>query len=132
MIGIDSNVLIRVIANDDPEQVEQIKVFFSDRSAETPAYVSAVVLAETFWALRRRLGYSAGVIASALGRLPESDDLEFQHGDRLAALLNRPETFRGDLADHLIAWSAEDAGCARILTFDRRAARLVPAMELLA
>ena len=53
---------------------------------------------------------------------------------RLLALQNEAHhaTARVQVADYLIAWSAETVGCAHTVTFDRRAAKLVPGMELLA
>ena len=132
MIGIDSNVLVRMMINDDPQQEESIRSFLAQRSGDDPAYISAIVLAESVWVLRRRLGIPMAAIASVLRRFLESDDLRFQFGDRLANLLDGPKPPRGDLADHLIAWCAAEAGCARTVTFDKRAGRLVRGLELLA
>lgn len=132
MIGIDSNVLIRMMADDDVAQGKQVRTFLLKRTIDDPAYVSAVVLAETVWVLQSRLGYASSAIVSALRRLLESGELKFQHTDRLAVLLDGPAAGRGDLADHVIAWSAAEAGCTHTVTFDRKAARFVPGMELLA
>lgn len=53
MTGIDTNVLVRVLAKDDPLQVERVRKFF-DRSRESGevVYISAIVLCETVWVLR--------------------------------------------------------------------------------
>ena len=59
MIGIDTNVLLRFLVHDDPKQGEKARQFMTERTAEDPAYVSAVVLAEVIWFLRQRLNYSA-------------------------------------------------------------------------
>jgi len=131
MIGVDTNVLIRMLANDDVRQVEAVRAFLSERGGRDPAYVSAVVLAETLWVLQSRLRYPVEAIISALLKLLASDDLSFQYADRLNALLDQSHPPRADLADYLISWSAESAGCSHTVTFDRRAAKAVPSMELL-
>ena len=60
-----------------------------------------------------------------------SDAVCFEHSERLGALLNNGQPVGRDLTDHLIAWSAQQAGCLRTITFDRRAAKAVASMELL-
>lgn len=132
MIGIDTNVLVRLVAPDDVRQNRMARAFFAERTPADPAFVGSVVLAETIWVLRRRLGYSRDAVEGLVRSLLSSDDFVLEHGDELAELLDKPASERSQLADHLIAWSAEKMGCTRTVTFDRRAARLIPSMELLA
>ncbi|NJR13735.1 MAG: type II toxin-antitoxin system VapC family toxin [Phyllobacteriaceae bacterium] len=54
MIGIDTNVLLRLLVIDDPVQNALARTFFESRTIEDPAYVSAITLAEPSWSLRRR------------------------------------------------------------------------------
>lgn len=131
MIGIDTNVLVRLVAPDDERQNGIARAFFAERTASDPAFVSSIVLAETVWLLRRRLGYSKDVVEGLVRSLLASDDFLLEHSDELVALLDKPASARSQLADHLIAWSAERMGCMRTVTFDRRAARRVRSMELL-
>lgn len=131
MIGVDTNVLIRLLAPDDEKQNLAAKLFFAERSPDDPAYVSSIVLAETIWLLRRRLGYSRTAIEDAVRSLLSTDDFRVEHGDRLSALLEEG-TPRAEVADYLIAWSADEAGCLRTVTFDKRSAKSIGSMELLA
>ena len=131
MIGVDTNVLIRLLAPDDEKQNAAARSFFSDRSPDDPAYVSSVVLAETVWLLRRRLGYSRTAVEDAVRSMLSSDDFHIEHGERLSALLKQG-TPRAEIADYLIAWSADAAGCLNTVTFDKRSAKSIPSMELLA
>ena len=131
MIGIDTNVLVRLVAVDDKRQNEAARAFFAQRTASDPAFVSSIVLAETIWLLRRRLGYSRDAVEDLIRNLLASDDFLLEHSDRLTVLLGGPASARSQLADHLIAWSAEGMGCTRTVTFDRRAAHLISSMELL-
>ena len=131
MIGVDTNVLVRLVAPDDRRQNEVARAFFAERTASDPAFVGSIVLAETIWLLRRRLGYSRGAVENLVRNLLASDDFVLEHGDQLAALLDEPASARSQLADHLIAWSAERMGCEATVTFDKVAARRIPSMELL-
>ncbi len=132
MIGIDTNVLLRLLVRDDPEQHRQAATFFSQRTPRDPAFVSAVVLAETIWTLRRRYGFTEAKLLSILQDMLSSDDFHFEHGDRLARLLEGPAGVSLNIADHLVAWSGAAAGCRGTVTFDQRAASTIPEMELLA
>ena len=53
MIAVDTNILLRYVVRDDPEQLEKAANFFRERTTEDPAYVSLIVVAEMIWVLRR-------------------------------------------------------------------------------
>lgn len=132
MIGVDTNILVRLFVIDDAAQNASVRAFFAERDAHDPAYVSAIVLAETIWLLRKRYGYSREIITSVLSDMLSSDDFLVEHGEQLAELLERNSGQVMELTDHLIAWSGLAAGCTKTITFDRRSARAIPTMELLA
>ena len=132
MIGIDTNVLVRLLVADDSRQAQAVGEFFAQRSGGDPVFVSAVVLMEALWVLRRRFGYSRSVVIDVLRKMMASPEISFEHGDRLADILANGDPSTSDIADHLIAWSSEEAGCLRTITFDKRAAKRNPSMELLA
>ncbi len=131
MIGVDTNVLVRFLVEDDPLQHGLARNFFSKRSAEDPAFVSAIVIAETVWVLRRNLKLSASTVSNLIQNLLAADRLVVEFTEELDALLSGdlPET---DIADYLIAWSATRGGCQKTVTFDKTAAAAIPGMELLA
>ncbi|TWG98025.1 putative nucleic-acid-binding protein [Mesorhizobium sp. J18] len=131
MIGVDTNVLVRLLVADDGRQAQAVGEFFAQRTGADPAFVSAVVLIESLWVLGRRFGYSRSTLLDALRRMMTSPELNFEHGGRLAEILENADPSLSDIADHLIAWSCEKAGCERTVTFDKRAAKRNPSMELL-
>ena len=131
MIGIDTNVLIRFLVDDDPHQNRLARKFLSDRGPDDPAFVSAVTIVETVWVLNRTLGYPMSDIVDMLRSLLASDGLVMEYGQELGLLLGDQGTPEAELADYLIAWSGVAAGCSRTVTFDNGAAAL-PHMELLA
>jgi predicted nucleic-acid-binding protein len=132
MIGVDTNVLIRFLVDDDPDQNARARAFLSARSFSDPAFVSAITLAETVWVLTRRLKFPVGTVAKILRELLASEGLIVEHAEELGAIVFGEADPGADIADYLIAWSGAAAGCSRTVTFDRRAASGVPGMELLA
>lgn len=131
MIGIDTNVLVRFLVDDDLKQNAIARSFMAGRTEEEPAFLSAVALAETVWVLHRRLNYPMPVIFDMLRALLSADGFVVENMEELDALINGDNEPSGDLADHLIAWSCAKMGCERIVTFDRKAVLSVPGMELL-
>lgn len=131
MIGIDTNVLVRFLVDDQPEQNLAARQFLSERTGENPAYVSAVVIAETMWVLNKHLEYPMPVIIDVLQNLLAADGVVIEYAEELNTLFGEARPL-GDLPDYLIAWSARGAGCGRTVTFDKAAAQKIPGMELLA
>lgn len=131
MIGIDTNILLRFILADEPAQFELTKTFFENRSAEDPAFVSLFVLAETSWVLRRRYGYRNDVIARALRQLLDAEEFLFEDEYFIDALLANEANIVADISDYMVAHIATRSGCGKVVTFDIKAARSVPGMELL-
>ena len=131
MIGVDTNVLIRLLAPDDARKNEAARAFFAARTPDSPAYVSSIVLAETVWLLRRRLGYRRDAVEDVIRGMLRSDDFRIEHDERLREMLDDRAASQPEIADYLIAWSALGADCTHTVTFDRRAAKSVPGVELL-
>jgi predicted nucleic-acid-binding protein len=131
MIGIDTNVLVRFLVRDDERQHAIARSFMLERTAESPAFLSAIALAETVWVLHRRMEYPMSDIVAMLQALLSADNLILEHMEELDMLINGDNALKGDLADHLIAWSGKKGGCTRSVTFDLKAASVVDGMELL-
>ena len=132
MIGIDTNVIVRFLVDDDDEQNAEARRFLLARTVDDPAYLSAVALTEAIWVLNRRMAYPMRQVVSMLKDLLASDALVVEYTEELDALLSDDDTPAADFADYMIAWSGARAGCRATMTFDRTAARAVPGMELLA
>lgn len=129
MIGLDTNVVIRYLVQDDPVQSELATAVFEDLTEDEPGYLSVVTVIETYWALRRAYGIGTDQCAEVLEGLLDARELRIGHDDAVRVALNA--SLGGlDFADALIAELGRAAGCARTVTFDRRAAK-GGAMELL-
>jgi predicted nucleic-acid-binding protein len=129
VIGVDTNILVRLLTADDAAQHATVLRFFESRSVNEPAFVSAVTMAKTIWVLRFRYRLPHTDILEAVSSFLDTDDFVVEGRDMLSVArdIGRPAL----LTDFLVAYLGERAGCSRTLTFDRRAAKSVPGMELL-
>lgn len=131
MIGVDTNVLLRFLVDDDALQCAAARAFMSERSDDSPAFVSSMVLAETVWLLSKRFAYPMSEIVEMLRTLLAVDGMLLEYADELDAWLNADDEPQGDLADNMIAWAGTRAGCRATVTFDRSSAQKISGMELL-
>jgi predicted nucleic-acid-binding protein len=122
MTGLDSNILVRYLTQDDPIQSAVATEIIERRlSEQNPGFVSLVVIAETTWVLERSYGFSRSQIAAALERTLEADSLMLQGEPEVVDAMLALKEGRGSFADALIGALNASAGCSRTLTFDRQA-----------
>ena len=131
MIGVDTNVLLRLFVNDNEAQHKAAQAFFGGRSARDPAFISSIVLAELICALSRRYGYPRDRIVDLVDGIVSSEDFVVEQPEIVARAVEQCRGANNSLTDVLVAFLAALRGCDRTVTFDREAAKLVPGMELL-
>jgi predicted nucleic-acid-binding protein len=131
MIGLDTNVLVRYMAQDDPIQSKIATDFIERRLTDSdPGFMSIVAMAETAWVLQRAYGLSGSEVARAIERTLQTDVLVVENEQEIFTATVALREGRGSFADALIAALGARAGCSATVTFDRRALRL-PSFELL-
>ncbi len=123
MIGLDTNVLVRYFAQDDPRQSPQATRLVEAMSVDDPGYICVLALAELVWVLRDNYGMNRDEISNVVRTLLQSDTAVVQSPAIVWQALRAYETGRADLADHLIERLGVAAGCHETVTFDRHAAR---------
>ena len=125
MIGIDTNVLLRLLVRDDDAQVRAAERFIATHcSPDDPGFVSLVVIVEPAWALRRVYLYDRSQIAAALGSLLDVAELEVESAVEVRSAIADFATSAAGLVDCLVARTNVAAGCEYTVTFDRKAAKL--------
>jgi predicted nucleic-acid-binding protein len=130
MIGLDTNVLVRYLVQDDPVQSPKATEVIERRlSEENPGFVSLVAIAETVWVFDRVYGLSDHEVATAIERTLQTDVLLVENEQEVFAAMVALRDGNGSFADGLIGALGAGAGCACTLTFDRKALRL-PGFEL--
>jgi predicted nucleic-acid-binding protein len=125
MIGIDTNVLLRLLVRDDDAQVRAAERFIETHcTADDPGFVSLVVVVETAWALRRLYLYDRSQIVTALRSLLDVAELEIESAADVRSAVTDFATSSTGLVDCLVARTNVAAGCEYTVTFDRKAAKL--------
>jgi predicted nucleic-acid-binding protein len=120
MIGLDTNVIIRLLTDDDSDRRRQAVTFVSN--AEEPLLINAIVLSEVAWTLARFYKMKRTEIAAHIEELLDADDvkIEFEHAARRALTAYR--NGKAGFPDYYLASVNVDLACSRTVTFDKNAA----------
>ena len=129
--GLDTNVVIRFLTNDDPAQRRAALKFGAGLGQEHLAFLPLVAILELDWALRTKLGFARADVVRAVQKLLNTRGLTVENHSLVVKVLDLVEKRNADFADAMIACRAIEEGCDSIKTFDIKAARKVPGMELL-
>jgi predicted nucleic-acid-binding protein len=125
MKGLDTNVLVRYFAQDDPIQSSKAIELIERRLTEDePGFVSLVTMAETVWVLSRAYGLSGGEIAGVVEGMLQSDTLVVQNEQEVFIAVVALRSGLGSFADALVGALGRLAGCVSTLTFDKKAGRM--------
>jgi predicted nucleic-acid-binding protein len=125
VIGLDTNIVVRFLTQDDPIQsARATKLIEHVLTFENPGFISVVVMAEVAWVLKRPYAYSDRRTAEAIEALLRIDTLVIECEQQVFAAMTVLKEGRGSFTDALIAGLELQAGCSRTLTFDERASRL--------
>jgi predicted nucleic-acid-binding protein len=130
MIGLDTNVIVRYLAQDDAEQTRAATRLIETLTPEAPGFITAVVVAETVWVMEDLYDASRAEIAVILEKLLQTGAFVFQDAEILWRALARYRMGRADFADYLIERTCAAANCDATFTFDKKAVREDCGMQL--
>ena len=131
MIGIDTNILVRLLTRDDPAQFDAAVTLVRASSASAPLFVNPVVIAETIWVLERIYKVDRMAARKQLARLLDTVEIKVPEVLRMENWTTWLDSAHADFSDVVIADLNRANGCEKTVTFDRKAAAFVPGMELL-
>lgn len=123
MIGLDTNVLVRYVMQDDPKQAEKASRLIESLTPETPGFVPVVALVELVWVLSSCYDLTREQLAQALDALLRTKEIVLDRADQVAQALRTSRASAADFADCLIERAAAAAGCEQTMTFDTGAAK---------
>jgi predicted nucleic-acid-binding protein len=123
VIGIDTNILLRYLAQDDPVQSEKATRFLNSLTPESPGFISLITLSEFYWVLDHSFKLSRSEIQKILEELVATQSLIFEQPKIVEEALAGYASGQADFDDYLIVICAQRAGCEYIVTFDRDATR---------
>ena len=124
MIGLDTNVLVRYITQDDEPQATQASALIEALTADEPGFVSLVCVIELYWVLSSCYRLKRAQCAQALELLLLTKELRVECAEQVTKALRTHNSGTSDFADCLIAAACSAADCTRIMTFDVKAAKI--------
>lgn len=123
MTGIDTNVLLRYLVQDDPEQARKATRFIAHQcSADAPALINRIVICELVWVLESAYGYPRETVALVLEKILRTTQFRIEDSQEAWSSLHEYQT-GADFADSFIAAVNRRLGCEHTVTFDRKASR---------
>ena len=123
MIGLDTNVLVRYIMQDDPKQSAKATALMEQLSPDNPGFITLVSVVELYWVLTSSYGLTAQQVKQALVVLLRAKQIIVDRADQVLRALRVFDDGKADFADCLIERTASAAGCEQTMTFDVGAAK---------
>jgi predicted nucleic-acid-binding protein len=125
MLGIDTNILVRFLVQDDEAQFEKArKLIKREVSAGSRVFVNQLVLMETEWALRSRYSVPKNQIVETISGLLDANDVLFEDEPAIEEAIFIWKESTADFADCLIGAKNRRLGCRATATFDLKASKL--------
>ena len=125
MIGIDTNVLVRHMVQDDAKQAKLATDLIENGcSKESPASIPLIVLCETAWVLDSAYGYARNDIVMALRQILLTESFDVEAHDVAWNALSDYQDRKADFADSIITRLNRIRGCDTTYTFDKQASHL--------
>ncbi|WP_095094126.1 PIN domain-containing protein [Pseudomonas sp. Irchel 3A5] len=123
MIGLDTNVLVRYVAQDDARQSATASKLIESLTVSEPGFIALVSIVELVWVLQSSYKSSKSEIVLVLETLLRTRELTVENAETVWQALRRFTDSNADFADCLIERSAHAAGCDHVATFDSKAAK---------
>ena len=121
MMGLDTNVLLRLFIEDDPVQNDRARRFVDAAASDEPCMVSPVVLSEFAWTLARSFKKKRHEVARLIEGVLSMDDLEVPFRRAAERALAAYRNGKADFPDYFLAEINRELGCASTATFDQAA-----------
>lgn len=120
MIAVDTNIVLRVLLDDDLIQLAAVKKLLAGREPGS-VRVSLIVLAELAWTLQRKLKRGRVAVIEAVERLLARIELHIENRDAVVTAIEWFGQGQADFNDYLIAALNAQAGATPTYTFDQNA-----------
>ena len=125
MIGLDTNVLVRHLVQDDPGQSRKATQLITKQcTRDDPGFINRVVLCELVWVLESAYGYSKDTIVAVLDKLLRTSQLKIEDVQAAWTAFRMYQKGKADFADCLLGTTNRIGGCERTVTFDQSASKL--------
>ena len=125
MIGLDTNIIVRYVVQDDPAQSSRVNGLMESRlSVREPGFITLIVLIEMVWVLESSYRQPKKVILKVIRSLLATRQLLIERADIVHKASSLYEAANADFSDAVIFLLSQDAGCTDCYTFDKKARRI--------
>jgi predicted nucleic-acid-binding protein len=125
MIGLDTNVIVRYIMQDDLVQSRKATRLVEEKlSSETPGYITLVTLAEVIWVLKSVYEIASKDLINLVGMLLATKQIRTERASTVYRAVKVFDSGRADFSDALILVVGMEDGCTEIVSFDKKAASI--------
>jgi predicted nucleic-acid-binding protein len=119
MKGLDTNVLVRLLVQDDRRQSSKANRYIEEAAAGGEScFLNTIVLCETVWVLESAYGYPKAMIVEALEKIVSITQFEIERKDAVWGALEDYKSSKADFSDCLIGRVNRGAGCDETASFD--------------
>ena len=119
MIGLDTNIIVRYLTQDDPDQSRKASLEIEKGLSDgLMFFISDIVVCELVWVLETAYEYERREIIPVLENILRTKQFQFENKDLLWKSLTDYRNKKGDFADHLIGHVGYKSGCQDTITFD--------------
>ena len=124
MIGLDTNVLVRYLVQDDPAQSKLATKFIEKNCTDSePGFIGHIVLCELSWVLESNYQQSRDQIANVIEQILQVSQLAIPNTELIWRALSDYRDSNADFSDYLLSRTNQATGCEYTLTFDKKAAK---------
>jgi predicted nucleic-acid-binding protein len=125
MIGVDTNVLVRYIIEDDKTQAVKAARLIEKYSGKAGSvFINNIVLCELIWVLERGYKYKKDHVVQLLKNILTTIEFSFEDHQILWVCTAEYEKSTADFSDILIGNLNKKSGCSHTYTFDSNASKL--------
>ncbi len=124
MIGLDTNVLVRYITQDDKKQAALANSLIESLDDASPGFVTLITVVELSWVLESVYNFTRQQFAEVMQTLMTVDTIKLDRAAVVASAVRIYSGSKADFSDCLIERLSASAGCERTMTFDKAAARM--------
>jgi predicted nucleic-acid-binding protein len=124
VIGLDTNVLVRYITQDDNKQAALANALIENLDDASPGFVTLVTLVELSWVLESAYHFTRQQVAEVMQTLMTVDTIKLDRAAVVASAVRVYAASKADFSDCLIERLSANAGCERTMTFDKAAAKM--------
>ncbi len=123
MKGLDTNVLVRYLTQDDAKQSKLSTKLIESLTVEQPGYISLVVLCELLWVLESCYDQRRSDLVALVEQLLKIGELRLEAVDTVRLAVADFRSSMADFSDHLLARGNLAKGCETTFTFDKQASK---------